>query len=128
MNSVDKIRPFLEGKAKEILEKNDKSYKIFNKIGHALHALNPVFKQVTFENKVKEIFKSIGYIKPIVCQSMYIFKQPFIGGEVMPHQDGSYLYTEPLKVIGIWIALEDCTPDNGCLEFIPGSHKGFSSW
>ncbi|RNA19966.1 phytanoyl- dioxygenase domain-containing 1 isoform X1 [Brachionus plicatilis] len=124
LSSVDKIRPFLEGRAKEILEKNDKSVKIFNKIGHALHALNPVFKETTFDNQVKEIFKSFGYKKPIVCQSMYIFKQPFIGGEVMPHQDGSYLYTEPLKVTGIWIALEDCTNENGCLEFIPGSHKG----
>lgn len=124
LSSVDKIRPFLEAKAKEILEKNDKSVKIFNKIGHALHALNPVFKEITFDDQIKEIIKSIGYQKPIVCQSMYIFKQPFIGGEVQPHQDGSYLYTEPLKVTGIWIALEDCTSENGCLEFIPGSHKG----
>ena len=62
--------------------------------------------------------------KPIVCQSMYIFKQPHIGGEVRPHQDASYLYTEPLKEIGVWIALEDCTVENGCLSFIPGSHKG----
>ena len=55
---------------------------------------------------------------------MYIFKQPFIGDKVVPHQDGSYLHTNPLKVIGVWIALEDCTVENGCLSFVPGSHKG----
>ena len=54
---------------------------------------------------------------------MYIFKQPRIGDKVIPHQDGSYLYTEPLKVVGIWIALEDCTLENGCLQFIPGSQN-----
>lgn len=70
------------------------------------------------------MFKSVGYVRPVVCQSMYIFKQPFIGGKVQAHQDGSYLYTDPLKVTGIWIALEDCTLENGCLSFLPGSHKG----
>lgn len=81
LTSTDKIRPFLESKAKEILKSGDKSKKIFNKIGHALHALNPVFNEITFDTKVKEMFKSLDYKKPIVCQSMYIFKQPFIGGE-----------------------------------------------
>lgn len=43
---------------------------------------------------------------------------------VKSHQDASYLYTEPNSVIGFWIALDDATAQNGCLQFIPGSHKG----
>lgn len=44
-------------------------------------------------------------------------------GHVSPHQDASFLYTEPLgRVLGMWIALEDATLENGCLWFIPGSH------
>ncbi|XP_025331191.1 phytanoyl-CoA dioxygenase domain-containing protein 1 isoform X7 [Canis lupus baileyi] len=44
---------------------------------------------------------------------------------VSPHQDSTFLYTEPLgRVLGIWIALEDATLENGCLWFIPGSHTG----
>ena len=39
------------------------------------------------------------------------------------HQDASYLYTEPVKVVGFWIAVEDATLENGCLWFAPGSHK-----
>jgi len=54
---------------------------------------------------------------------MYIFKQPFIGGEVKAHQDGSYLHTDPLKIAGIWVALEDCNENNGCLQFVPGSQN-----
>uniref|UniRef100_A0A8C1K0Z6 Phytanoyl-CoA dioxygenase domain-containing protein 1 n=1 Tax=Cyprinus carpio TaxID=7962 RepID=A0A8C1K0Z6_CYPCA len=46
-----------------------------------------------------------------------------IGGEVTPHQDATFLYTQPLgRVMGVWIALEDATLENGCLWFIPGSH------
>ena len=43
---------------------------------------------------------------------------------VIPHQDSTFLHTDPMKLIGFWIALEDATLDNGCLWFIPGSHKG----
>lgn len=42
----------------------------------------------------------------------------------MPHQDSTFLYTEPLSATGFWFALEDCTNENGCLWFVPGSHKG----
>lgn len=42
---------------------------------------------------------------------------------VTPHQDATFLYTEPLgRVLGVWIALDDATLENGCLWFIPGSH------
>lgn len=33
------------------------------------------------------------------------------------------MHTDPLNIFGIWIALEDCTVENGCLSFLPGSHK-----
>ncbi|VDI05437.1 Hypothetical predicted protein [Mytilus galloprovincialis] len=94
-----------------------------NKIGHALHVLNPVFKKLTFDERIKAIAKSISLVDPVVCQSMYIFKQPGIGGEVIPHQDATFLHTDPMKLFGIWIALEDAKEENGCLYFIPGSHK-----
>ena len=43
---------------------------------------------------------------------------------VVPHQDSTFLHTTPMKLMGCWIALEDATLENGCLWFIPGSHKG----
>jgi len=42
---------------------------------------------------------------------------------VCRHIDASFLYAEPLKLMGFWIALEDATPENGCLWFVKGSHK-----
>uniref|UniRef100_A0A1A7XY43 Phytanoyl-CoA dioxygenase domain-containing protein 1 n=1 Tax=Iconisemion striatum TaxID=60296 RepID=A0A1A7XY43_9TELE len=95
-----------------------------NKVGHALHAHESLYKKVTHSPKVQGIAKKLGLVNPVILQSMYIFKQPGIGGEVTPHQDATFLYTEPLgRVMGLWIALEDATVNNGCLWFIPGSHS-----
>ncbi|CAF1166980.1 unnamed protein product [Didymodactylos carnosus] len=93
-----------------------------NKIGHALHVLDPNFKRITFSDKIKTILHDLEYKKPAICQSMYIFKQPYIGAKVGPHQDGTFLFNEPLNIMGVWIALEDATLENGCLSFIPKSH------
>lgn len=54
---------------------------------------------------------------------MVICKQPEIGGAVPPHQDNTFLYTDPPSAVGFWYALEDATQTNGCLSFAAGSHK-----
>lgn len=92
-------------------------------VGHALHVLHPTFKKFTFNERVREVAASLGFRKPAIPQSMYIFKNPGIGGEVKSHQDASYMYTEPNSLIGYWIPLEDATLENGCLWFAKGSHK-----
>ncbi|CAL9095646.1 unnamed protein product [Musa textilis] len=94
-----------------------------NKVGHALHEIDPVFKEFSFSDKISGMLCSLDYKRPVVIQSMYIFKQPGIGGEVVPHQDNSFLYTDPPSCTGLWLALEDATITNGCLWAIPGSHK-----
>jgi len=131
LTSGDKIRYFYETGAVDadgrLLSGADK-FKSINKIGHALHVLEPTFKRYTFDDRIKDLVGRLGMQQPAVCQSMYIFKQPRIGGAVPPHLDATYLYTHPLgKVIGIWIALEDAKIENGCLWFIPGSHKEVQS-
>ncbi|KAL7844886.1 hypothetical protein SRHO_G00234250 [Serrasalmus rhombeus] len=67
-----------------------------NKVGHALHAHEPLFKSITHSPKIQTLGKKLGLISPVILQSMFIFKQPGIGGEVTPHQDATFLYTEPL--------------------------------
>jgi len=54
---------------------------------------------------------------------MIICKQPEIGGRVPPHQDSTFLYTDPPSAVGFWYALEDATAENGCLSFAKGSHR-----
>jgi phytanoyl-CoA hydroxylase len=59
----------------------------------------------------------------LALQSMYICKQPRIGGEVGCHQDATFLYTDPITVTGFWFAIEDATLENGCLWALPGGHR-----
>ncbi len=95
-----------------------------NKIGHAQHDLDDEFERFTYDPRLAEIAEDIGIVDARALQSMYIFKQPPIGGEVGCHQDATFLYTDPISVTGFWFAIEDATLDNGCLWAAPGGHRG----
>jgi phytanoyl-CoA hydroxylase len=94
-----------------------------NKIGHALHDRVPEFRAFCRQPILKEVLAQLGYADPLLWQTMYIFKQPRIGGEVRWHQDASYLATEPATVVGLWVAVEDARRDNGCLWVQPGGQR-----
>lgn len=95
-----------------------------NKIGHAQHDLDDEFERFSYDPRLAEIAADIALVDPLVLQSMYIFKQPHIGGEVGCHQDATFLYSDPMSVTGFWFAIEDATLDNGCLWAAPGGHLG----
>ena len=95
-----------------------------NKIGHALHDLDPVFDRISRQRRVADLAQALGFVQPLLLQSMYLFKQPQIGAEVGWHQDATYLHTRPVTVTGLWIALDDADRDNGCLMALPGGHRG----
>ena len=122
-DSAENIHCFLEEGA---LDQDGKLLKpanlAINKIGHAMHDLHPVFKEFCRQPIFGRVLRDVGYTAPLLWQTMYIFKQPHIGGEVRWHQDGSYLISDPPKVTGIWIAIEDANRDNGCLWVQPGGH------
>jgi phytanoyl-CoA hydroxylase len=124
LTSGDKIRFFFEehaflpdGTLKQAKERS------INKIGHALHDLDAVFNGFSRTHKIKELVADLNIKNPLLLQSMYIFKQPLIGGEVNCHQDSTFLYTEPIGIAGLWFALEDATLENGCLWAIPEGHR-----
>jgi phytanoyl-CoA hydroxylase len=79
--------------------------------------------QVFATEWVLSLLKQLGQKQPAFTQSMYIVKPPFIGGKVAVHVDSTFLDTDPPSVIGLWVALEAATTDNGCLHILPGSHK-----
>ena len=124
LRSDNTIRCFFE---EEAFDKNgqlrqDKSLSI-NKIGHALHDLDPVFDQFSRDPKLAQLARDLGLKDAQVWQSMYILKQPGIGGEVGWHQDATFFETDPITVTTFWFALEDATLDNGCLWVQPGGHR-----
>lgn len=82
IESANKIHYFYENGA---LDANgnlivDKMQSL-NKVGHALHVLHPIFKKYTFDERIKNVVNYLGMKKPVVPQSMFIYKNPKIGSE-----------------------------------------------
>lgn len=124
IDSGDKIRFFLEAEAFDASGKlRQGKHDSLNKMGHAMHDLDPVFDAFSRTPRLAAVAESLGLADPAIIQSMYIFKPPHIGGEVVCHQDSTFIYTEPESCVGFWFALEDATLENGCMHFIPGVHK-----
>lgn len=124
-DSADKVRVFTEpGAVDEDGMLTTPKHEAVNKVGHGLHLVDGPFKSYAQSDKVKALVRELGWVAPVLPQSMYIFKQPRIGGEVTSHQDSTFLYTEPKRTcLGLWLALQDATLQNGCLWARPGSHK-----
>ena len=95
-----------------------------NKIGHAMHDLDPVFERFSRNADLAAVAADLGLVDARLWQAMYIFKQPGIGGEVKWHQDASFLDTKPNSVTAFWFALEDADRHNGCLWVLPGGQRG----
>lgn len=123
-DSGDKVRFFVEeGAVGPDGALNRPKVRAVNKIGHALHDLDPVFSAFSRDSRLAETAADLGMADPVLAQSMVICKQPEIGGEVDLHQDATFLHSEPVSVIGFWVALEAADRENGCLFALPGGHR-----
>lgn len=123
--SGDRIRVFLEAGAVDAAGALLRpKHQAVNKLGHAMHDLDPVFDRVSRRPQLAALAAGLGLADPLLVQSMVIWKPPAVGGEVTCHQDATFLITEPSSVVGFWLALEDADAGNGCLYAIPGGHRG----
>lgn len=125
MESANNISFFLEEDAlTEAGELVADKHQAINKLGHAMHDLDPVFHAFARAPQLAKLAGIVGLKHPQLLQSMVICKPPEIGGEVGSHQDSTFLYTEPDTCIGFWVALEAATIENGCMWAAAGAHKG----
>jgi phytanoyl-CoA hydroxylase len=113
LTSGDKVRFFVE----------EEDHRVVNKIGHAMHDLDPVFDRFSRNPDLEAVANDVGLAEPLLLQSMYILKAPHVGGEVTLHTDHTFLWTEPQTATGFWFALEDATLENGCMWALPGGHR-----
>ena len=124
LTSGDQVRFFFEpdafGDDGELVQAQALS---INKIAHAMHDLDEVFDAFSHSAALAEVAADIGFQQPRLLQSMYIFKQPHIGGEVTSHVDHTFLWTEPQSATGFWFAIEAATEENGCMWALPGGHE-----
>ncbi|MCU1374741.1 MAG: Phytanoyl-CoA dioxygenase domain containing 1 [Actinomycetia bacterium] len=113
LTSGDKLRFFVEAE----------DHRVVNKIGHAMHDLDPTFDRFSRNPDLAAVAHDVGLAEPLLLQSMYILKAPHVGGEVTLHTDHTFLWTDPQTATGFWFALEDATLENGCLWALPGGHR-----
>ena len=60
----------------------------------------------------------------LILWGVTIFGKPAGSGKATPwHQDADYYPIEPLETLTVWISLDGSTPEQGCMKFIPGSHR-----
>jgi len=93
-------------------------------------------KQMQFMQKNDDFFKEFHLRRrfsdlaetllgmPIVSQGMEYFNKPAgVGQQTPPHQDGYYFNLIPSQALTLWFALDEVNEENGCVRYIPGSHK-----
>ena len=84
---------------------------------------DPVFQELARNQKLLKLVR--GLIGPDikVFRDQMLLKPP--GGQAKPlHQDQSYFRILPESaLVTAWIALDEATLENGCMRYIPGSHR-----
>ena len=76
--------------------------------------------------KNKEIISQVKKIlgTDIILWGMHVMHKPAKTGKKIPwHQDGTYWPITPKATCSVWIAITDVDTSNGCMQFIPKSHK-----
>ncbi|MEV0390115.1 phytanoyl-CoA dioxygenase family protein [Nonomuraea sp. NPDC050643] len=92
-------------------------------LGTELVAGDPFWVRLVSDARLLDIAEL--FVGPDIAlfASHYISKPPFAGKPVLWHQDGAYWPLEPMRVVTLWLAVDEATTENGCLRVIPGSHR-----
>jgi len=93
-------------------------------LGHTLLGQDPFWVRLISDDRLLDVAQE--FIGPDIAlfASHYIAKPPRDGQPVLWHQDGSYWPLDPMRVVTLWLALDDSDAENGCLRVIPRSHTG----
>jgi len=95
------------------------------KFGQFLRAVkdDPRLLHMVHHPKMLRVVELLLGGKPYMYTHQAFWKPP--GGREKPwHQDKAYFNVSlDTAVVGVWIALDDATPENGCMHVIPGSHR-----
>jgi ectoine hydroxylase-related dioxygenase (phytanoyl-CoA dioxygenase family) len=94
---------------------------------HALGAwrITPAYHDVLWNPRfVVAASQLLGNIPVRFWHDQLFYKPPKKGGVVAWHQDYSYwTRTRPIAHLTCWCGLDNSTIENGCLQYVPGSHR-----
>jgi phytanoyl-CoA hydroxylase len=85
--------------------------------------VDPFFRDYTHHPNWKALAETlVGELA--ACESPEWFnKPPGVDHPTPPHQDNYYFNLQPPNVATIWLALDQVDDENGCLRYLPGSHR-----
>jgi phytanoyl-CoA hydroxylase len=88
-----------------------------------LWKFDPVFEALIRHPAILDVVESL--IGPDIkfFGDQMLLKPPFHGSAKPMHQDSPYWPIDPPALVTCWIALDDATVENGCMRFLPGSHR-----
>ncbi len=85
--------------------------------------VDPFFRDYTQHPKWKGLAEAL-VGETALCESPEWFnKPPGIDHPTPPHQDNYYFNLQPPNVVTIWLALDTVDDENGCLRYLPRSHR-----
>ena len=104
-------------------ESEDPDRIVFHSLGH--WRMTPGFHDVLWNPAFVVVASQLLGGRPVRFWHDQLFLKPAKhGGVVAWHQDYSYwTRTQPMQHLTAWVGLDDATVDNGCLRYVPGSHK-----
>jgi phytanoyl-CoA hydroxylase len=117
---------WFEAKAKDILQTlgPEQRQDAVRKIG-AFVDFDPRLKAISGHAALLGVVRTLlGGGEPAMFQDMALIKPPRLGREKPWHQDKAYFeFPISTPVVGVWIALDEATIENGCMQVLPGRHR-----
>jgi len=104
-------------------ESADANSVLFHSLGH--WRIAPGFHDILWNPRfVIPACQLLGHRAVRFWHDQLFCKPAHHGGVVAWHQDYSYwTRTTPMQHLTCWVALDDASRDNGCLQYIPKSHE-----
>ena len=81
-----------------------------------------VFRSVAHDDTITDTAAELLGPNLKLLRSAAMFKPPAVGSEKAFHQDAAYYPIQPMDHVTVWIALDEATTENGCMNVVPGAH------
>ena len=98
-----------------------------------INSVRKLMPIIEYEPRLRAVAEDAGLLSlmervlggaPAMTQDMAMIKPPRIGREKPWHQDLAYFnFPKDATIVGVWIALDEALPENGCMMVIPGTHR-----
>jgi len=115
-----------EAKAREILPtlSVEQRQDAVRRLGHFVE-VEPRLKALSHHPRLLATVRALlGGFELQLFQDMALLKPPHLGREKPWHQDLAYFdYPLGTPIVGVWIALDEATIENGCMQVMPGLHR-----